>query len=330
MISSAEPATEAAPKLSEILFRKNPRGFDSMAALPSNVQALDHALQFAIGRQRFVAIVGPSGWGKSHLLEAVATTMRQKDRSSNVEITSATDWALNQSRVDPQAVLLLDDAQMTMDRSKLRLQLRLGLERRVKANRPTVVCFTAPKLTRQIRFFMPRTRSWMFGSIGAPEVCEREVVVRNMSEAQDLKLSPSLVQLLAKKLNGDGRTLLGALKRLQLQQSTWLSPKMTLQACGVLNPFFADNSSWDLREHILEVAEKSTPGDRELKQELALYTMLKVALLAESDVARYFEVEPAHVYARAVAFERRLKEGDPSTKQLHQFIEQVVEALESE
>ena len=53
------------------------RNFDTIATLPSNVEAVEAALQFAVGANPFMVLVGPSGWGKTHLLECVATRLRQ-------------------------------------------------------------------------------------------------------------------------------------------------------------------------------------------------------------------------------------------------------------
>ena len=58
--------------ISEVLLNPRPRGFDTLAVVPSNVRAVESGLLFANGLLAHVAVVGPSGWGKSHLLEAVA------------------------------------------------------------------------------------------------------------------------------------------------------------------------------------------------------------------------------------------------------------------
>ena len=82
---------------------------------------------------------------------------------------------------------------------------------------------------------------------------------------------------------------------------------MTLRACGVLNPFFADNSGWDLREHIASCAQEFPSECRGMRSEdLAIFAMLRIALLAEADVAQFFQIVPAAVYTRAIRFEERV------------------------
>ena len=82
---------------------------------------------------------------------------------------------------------------------------------------------------------------------------------------------------------------------------------MTLRACGVLNPFFADNSSWDLRDHIASCAQEFPSECLSIQwEDLAIFAMLRIALLAEADVAQYFQIKPAAAYTRGIRFEERV------------------------
>jgi hypothetical protein len=325
----AERTPRHMPRLSELLFRSSCRGFETLAPLPSNLHAIESSLLFVNGVLPAVALLGPSGWGKSHILEAVAASM-SRNGESKVHVFTASEWLPNMNRIDPQLPLILDNVQEALDRCKLRLQLRLALERRVKAGRPTMLSFTADKASRQIRALLPNGRAWTIAQVNPPAQAERSLVVRQMSKAEGLVLSDSLIDLLGHKIGGNGRTLAGALNRLKLNQQRWLDDPMVLRACGILNPFFADNSSWDLRVHILDVAEREMKDlDPEFKRDISLYTMLRVALLSEDEVARFFEVEPAQAYARASKVEQRLRTCEESCRTLHTFIEKVVSALAS-
>jgi hypothetical protein len=296
------------PRMSEVLFRQTHKTFDSIAALPSNVQAIESTRQFVSRNASFVALVGPSGWGKSHLLESASTDLRPEFLDS-VQVLEAAQWAMGSVKRDPQVPLILDNVQDVLDKGRVRTQLRLGLERRVRAGRPTLLSFTAPNQNRAICSFLPNAKDWILSSIQTPVPAERELVVRHLAEMEGLQLSEALIWLLGHRIHGNGRTLTGALKRLRLQQQQWLDPAMTLKACGVLDPFFADNSSWDLREHISSSAEDfESEMCRKSRRDLALFTMLRVASLAECDIARYFDLEPAKVYSRARLFEQNLDE----------------------
>ena len=280
--------------------------FGSFMCLPSNMHALESARLFSNRAAPFVALVGPSGWGKTHLLHASSDALRPEFLRS-VGVCEAADYAVNPGRRDVHAPLLLDNVQGAFDRSRARLQLRLALERRVRSGRPTLLSFTGSANSAALRSFLPNFKDWMLCHIPVPKAAERELLARQMAKAEGLNLSDCLFWLLATQLAGTGCSLLGALKRLRLHQTQWRDPGMTLRACGVLNPFFADNSGWDLREHIASCAEDFPSECLSIdREDLAIFAMLRIALLAEADVAQYFQIVPAAVYTRAIRFEARV------------------------
>jgi len=298
-----DPTTPRLPRLSEVLFPMQRPSFDSFAPLPSNEQAFESTRLFASRGASFVALIGPSGCGKSHLLESASGRLRC-EATEDADVLDATRWAEGPPRRDAAAPLILDNVQDALDKGRVRLQLRLALERRVRAGRATLLSFTAHRPTRAIRSFLPSSKDWIVCGIQAPEPMERERLVRQLSKSEGLELSETLVWLLSHRMNGNGRSLLGALKRLRLQQKQWTDPSMTLRACGVLNPFFADDSSWDLREHISVAADElSEEVQLGARRDLALFTMLRIAHLGEADVAHYYEMEPAAAYTAAIKFE---------------------------
>jgi chromosomal replication initiation ATPase DnaA len=300
---SSESAAARLPRLSEVLIKSSRPSFDSFAPLPSNARALESTRLFASRGANFVALIGPSGCGKSHLLESASGRLND-EQTEVAEVMDATEWAVSPSRREFTGPLILDNVQETLDRGKVKMQLRLALERRVRAGRATLLSFTAQKPNRAIRSFLPNSKDWIVCGIQPPEPAEREKLVGQLAKSEGLDLSDALVWLLSHKMHGNGRSLLGALKRLRLQQRRWNDPAQTLRACGVLNPFFADNASWDLREHIATSAELfGAAADLGVRRDLALFTMLRVALLGEADVAGYFEMEPAAAYSTAIRFE---------------------------
>jgi energy-coupling factor transporter ATP-binding protein EcfA2 len=291
------------PRFSEVLCPAPTPSFDSFAPLPSNQQALETARLFPSQSAPFVALIGPSGCGKSHLLESASGRLR-KGVGDAATVVDATRWAVSPPKNDAGGPLILDNVQNALDSGRVKQQLRLALEHRVRAGRATLLSFTAQKPNRTIRSFLPRSKDWVVCGIQAPEPNEREKLVRQLSSAEGLLLSETLVWLLSHRMNGNGRSLLGALKRLRLHQKQWTDPSMTLRACGVLNPFFSDNSSWDLREHIsLSATEFRDAAHLGAKKDLAIFTMLRVAQLGEVDVAHFYEIEQVAAYTAAIRFE---------------------------
>src|SRR5512140_3110772 len=95
------------PRLSDVLFERSRRTFGSLAALPTNVEAIEAALLFSAGMHTLVSLVGPSGWGNSHPMEGGAHRFSQEP-GEPPEVRTAADYLLGANRPDP-ATLILDD-----------------------------------------------------------------------------------------------------------------------------------------------------------------------------------------------------------------------------
>jgi hypothetical protein len=315
------------PKLSELLFEQRERSFSSLAALPSNVEAIEAALLFSAGYNPLVAIVGPSGWGKTHLLHAVSYRL-SLDGEAVGDPIPVQEYLGGTPKGETGKALLLDDVQEVMGKPRQRLALRMALERRVRSGRPAILAFTYPKPTRQLKTFLPCPRDWTLATMSEPQPAERVLLLNQMSTVEGLALSPRLVRILADQMHGNGRTLAGALKRLRLSGTSWIDANETLRALGLLDPFFADNSAWDLKLKMLRIAESSrgqftrtTPAD------LALYTMLHVAGLSEAEVARAASINPGEAYQRASRFGKQLETCEVTRGHVRQYVELVVGAL---
>ena len=315
------------PKLSQVLFVRKECSFNTLAALPSNVDAIEASLMFSAGLNPFVALVGPSGWGKTHLLHAVAHRLAV-DLYMLPEPMSVSDYLINPSKSEAAGPLILDDVQEALGKSRMKMSLRLNLERRVRGGKPTLLAFTSPKASRTLRALLPSARDWTIATMGPAEPAERVLLLHQMSAAEGLELSPRLSKVIADHMHGNGRTLAGALKRLRLSGTNWLDSSATLRAFGLLDPFFADNSGWDLKHKILKVTDNyGGQVGKSTRSDLALYVMLHEASLCEADVARATGIEPAEVYLRAAKFRVQLSESDSARTAVRHVVDQVVESL---
>lgn len=320
------PLPEMRPRLSDILFSPRERGFDTFAVVNTNVRATESVMRFAAGINPFVAIIGPSGWGKSHLLEAAARRWGQDRTRGPIVLMSALEWLADGRMRAFNGPLILDNVQDLTMRTRSRLQLTLALERRYRAGRPTLLSFTESKITRTIKRSIPFERNWVMAMLKSPTDQERFAILDAMARNERIQLSSVLRNVLAKELHGNGRTMQGALNRLGLTQHDWLDARSTLLACGVLNPFFTANPSWDLRELIADAAQKMPAADRGSVApfDLAIFTMLKVASLNEGDVARFFRIEQSKAFAYATRFAEKV-ESNPGTGEVAaRFIDRVV------
>ncbi|MCB8931864.1 MAG: hypothetical protein M9921_02600 [Fimbriimonadaceae bacterium] len=319
----------ASPGLSDVLFANEPQTFDTYATVASNIQAVEAALLFSAGLQTFVTLVGPSGWGKSHLLEASATRIRKELGRGACRVLNASEWVSSTSPVDPTAPLLLDNVHEAMERARLRIPFKLALERRVRAGRPTMLVFSENRAGRLLRAFLPSGREWEIAHLGAPEVGERRTIIHRIARSIDLSIGPCLEAMLAKGLRGNGRTLRGALMRLKLHGNEWNTDRCVLEACGIVNPFFADNSGWDLVGAVLGAAAEWAPTESCSRERLAIYTLLREAQLPEAEVARAVGAEPAAVYLRAEKFGEEMRRNPELQKEQDAFVHAVVGRLQS-
>ncbi len=316
-----------APRLSEVLFERSNRSFGSLAPLPSNVEAIEAGLRFSAGLNTHVALTGPSGWGKTHLLEAITYRLTH-ELGTPVERLSASAVVDNPLKGETPGPIILDDVQEILGRPRPQLALRLNLERRVRAGRATILAFTVPKPNRQLKGFLPNYRDWTVCTMAEPQAAERILLLNHMSAAEGLQLSPSLVKVIAHSMCGNGRTVAGALKRLRLSGSSWLDSRATIRACGLLDPFFADSPDWDLKLKVLKVAENNRSAfPKATVTDLALVVMLHEAGLAEADVARCLGISPADAYLRAARYQQQSAGDATSRGYVHQLVDLVVDSL---
>jgi chromosomal replication initiation ATPase DnaA len=318
--------------LTDLILPNERTSFAGVAPLPSNVRAVEIALLFATGHTTFGVIHGASGCGKTQILRAAASyCISHSDRT--VEYRTAEQFISQSSRNEPSIPVVLDDCQSVIGKPKQRLLFRLAIERRVRANRPTLLCFSEnglarPLTSKQLTSFLPHSRSWKVEKVESPSTPERFMLIQHLARTEGMRLSPALINIIATKMLGNGRVLLGAIRRLKLQQTDWVEPLQVLRACGTLDPYFADNPTWDLRHRIARVAEDHQTMFPEVNAtDMAIFTMLRTAGLCEGAVSSYLGISPTTAYTQANAF-ARLTRGDAMiAARHHQFVELTLDRL---
>jgi chromosomal replication initiation ATPase DnaA len=296
--------------------------YASFAAIPSNLRAVETSLLFAVGQAPYCVLYGPSGWGKSSLVRAMSDLSSALNRQAPTCVTSV-ELVKRYRSLDPLRPLVLEDAQESFKRQKDRALLQQILERRIRAKHPTFLVMTADPCVSELRRCLPYFRRWTLSRIGAPSAPERRVIAHMMAESEGLQLADPLLGLLSSKLNGNGLSLQGALKRLRLAGEVWKTDEQILQACGVLNPFFLDNGSFDLGHTIFDCAR----GLTDQPQELAAYAMRSISRLPEDAVARHLEVSPSEVFRMANRITRRLGQSEELRHQAARLTHLVVKEI---
>lgn len=286
-------------RLSSLVLPSEENGFRTIAPLHSNVRALEATLLFATNHQSFVALTGPSGCGKSLLLNAAHHYIKTSG-IANVEYMTAEQFLKMEGRIGLEKTLVLDDCQHVLGKPKQCLRLRIALDRRVRGNRPTLVAFATTSKDRRIQRLLPNPRKWCLENIGEPDLAGRITLVQHLARVERLNLSPTFAKIIGARLLGNGRVVAGALRRLKLEKNEWTDSHQVLLGCGLLDPYFADNSHWDLKHRIMRTAtEASAKEERVESTDLACYLMIQVAGLCESSVAIYLETDPSQCYQKA-------------------------------
>lgn len=285
-------------------------GVSSFAVLPSNIAAIKAALEFVRTQRQFVVLQGACGWGKTHLLRA-ATELCGGPRH-DVYMASADEW-LNSHRLHDRAgVLVLDDIHLSALRPRSRQLLQMELERRVRARRPTL-CAMGTNTRFARRKLLPYSRIWQYVTIVEPTPDERQAIVRQVCLNEGIDLSEDLSVLLAKLVQGDGHSLIGAVKRLKLGMEK--APDSTMhpvRLVGLVQPHLQIDC--DIRDMVLDAVTQSSgrnalPSDRDASKltAIAVYILSRLAMISEESIASYFGMKQGDVYKLGQKVAQRLE-----------------------
>ena len=273
--------------------------FATLAALPSNVRAIESAMQFSTGANDFVAIFGPSGWGKSHLLRAAAERIETLNGKHSALLLNAEEWIRHPITRDTNCPLLLDNVQDALDSGRRRQVLMLAIERRLRSGRPTMLAITSNAPLSTATRILPASKSWSKVGISPASNSEREMLVDHICDIEGIQIHQAIKRHISHTVRGNAGTILAALRTLSISRRLWTDEGSVLRAFAVLEPYFADIPSWDLRETI-----SSSNPNRNVEREI--YIMLHIAQLSEADVADYYEIAPGLAYIIASDFANSL------------------------
>ncbi|MBS1715678.1 MAG: hypothetical protein JST30_15220 [Armatimonadetes bacterium] len=291
------------PRLSEAVSGRTAASLHSLTTLSSNIESIEAGMRFAGGTEPFVAVYGPSGWGKSHLLIAVSETM-------GVPVQSAFAWLKQAKRGPDQGPIILDDIQDVLSHPRSRHHFKQLVEFRLRTGKPTLLACSMVGGSSQLSAMLPCPGAWVMSQLREPGVGDRAQVVIQIAQRVGLQLSWTTVKLIARHLHGNGRSIAGALQRLRLDRSDWSRPEDVIPACGVLSPYLMGHEGWDPRDHVFEAVVRTIGPVTTVfnASEVACFLMLDDMGLSEGEVAAFMGVSPSTVYGQALMVRRRLSE----------------------
>jgi hypothetical protein len=280
----------------------------SITALPSNHQVMAVGFDFACGLRPYVGVGGPCGWGKSGMLDHIACATRQIS-DPHCQRIAAVEWINSQTPPDRDRFLIIDDVQDTLRQPRYRHQLKVRLESRLARRRPTLFGTTGG-FQDLIRHGIIRPGSdWQLSEVQEPTAEERQHVARFIAIEQSMELHPSIESLIATHLNGNGRSIRGALLRLKLIKDDWKLESDILGACGVLMPYLIGEDGWDPRDVVAEAVtflllSCETPPLG--KRAIIAYSLNRLIRLPEVEVARFLRISTGQVYRHCRNVKERL------------------------
>ena len=175
-------------------------------------------------------ICAPSGYGKSHLLQALAATWSREHGTDQVIYTTAADFVTGyadalkiddvpqfQQRFRRADLLLVDDLDAIRDRLPSQEQLATVLDHRLRFNRPTVCATRLPlhdlRLSNRLS---SRISSGLSVPMQLPSPATRELLVARICQNRNLRLTSEATQTLADQCQWSVPQLMGIINQLAI------------------------------------------------------------------------------------------------------------------
>lgn len=236
-VSAPEPADPAAA-----LPQRRPFGdLDSFVVGPCNRLAFASAEMAARqpGQITPLVIHGPTGVGKTHLLQGIWTAIRKSRRAARVIYLSAEQFtstfleALRGSGLPSLRrkyrgveVFLLDDLHFLCGKRATQVELLHTVDELLREGRQLV--FAADRAPAELTELGPemigRLNSGMVCAVEAPDFQTRRGIVRQMARRMGLAVPDDVQEFVAARLVSHARELSGALCRLQATSEAFSRP----------------------------------------------------------------------------------------------------------
>ncbi len=246
------PSSQDAP--SESTWRSPRRRFaniESFVKGDSNQMALGAAKAVARRPGQYTPLVihGPTGVGKTHLLEGIWSAVRKNHRNITAIYLSAEQFTTQflealrgsglpsfRGKYRGVGVLLIDDLQFLVGKRATQVELTHTVDTLLQQGRQMV--FTADRAPAELTDFGPeliaRLESGTAFSIDPPDFATRLGILTRMARQLQVRVSDDVRQLIASRLTSHARELSGALCRLQATSEALSRPISTAMADDVL------------------------------------------------------------------------------------------------
>jgi len=282
---------------SEAILGEDPESWHGFAPLPSNFAAFEAAMRVADGSSSFCIVVGPSGWGKSHLLQVAAERAAQRLKSE-CRIHSPGSCVNRAEALSRTMPLIVDGVQDMARHPRLRHRFVRILRSRVRLKRPTLLALEAESSSRVLTELASLSIDRPVFHINVPTARERQRIASTVSRSMGMRLHETLAGVIGRHVDGNARSMLGALNRLSLYSSDWSGEADLTKAMGITLPFLSGCDGWDIRDAVQEAVCRALPrSESDAKVEAWLcWSLRRMLKMPEDHVAAFLSKTPGEVH----------------------------------
>jgi chromosomal replication initiator protein len=262
-----------------------------------------------------LVIYGPTGSGKSHLLESIWFQAKQISGLRRIVHLSAEQF-LNQfvealqgaglpsfrRKYRDLQLLLIDDLHHLANKRHTVVELQHTIDTLTQAGQRIVI--TCDRSPREIpglgEELVGRLSAGLMLGMESPDEATREEILRRLSQLKNLELPSHMLQWLAADLPGDARVLAGAVNRLQAAAQAWGSAPNEDAVRDLLGDLWRSTGKgvrleeiaaavceeFDLTQETLQSDDRSKSASQ--PRMLAMYLARRFTRMPLGEISRFF------------------------------------------
>jgi len=282
-------------------------------------------------------IYGPSGLGKTHLLNAIKNEIHRNRPQYNILLMKGVDFtngivdSLKNGTINDYYrafykvnVLLVDDVQFIAGKERTQEEFFHIFNKLFEGKKQIVLASDRPP--REIKALDERLRTrfemGLIADIDFPDFETRLAIIHHKALSLQLVLPTEVCEFIAKRLKSNIRQLEGAVKKLKIYSSMdeHKSVNLTLAQLAVNDTLMEDNPRNDMPDKIFQevcrlygvsaddIRSKKRTTNIALARRVTMYVMRRVLELSLPDIGKEFSRDHSTVIYNIAAVEKEMEE----------------------